>query len=139
MQVNAYLCFRGDCEAAFIFYADCLGGTVGRLFRYGGTSFMEDAPRGWESKIMHGSLTIGDQVFMGADVTPDKYEPPAGFSLSLHVDSAAEAERVFDRLAKDGTVLMPLQKTEWASRFGTLVDCFGMRWLINGVEADAGV
>jgi PhnB protein len=69
---------------------------------------------------------------MGADMTPDKYEKPKGFTLSLHVDTTAEAERVFDLLAKDGIVLMPLGKTFWAARFGTLVDRFGMPWVING-------
>jgi PhnB protein len=136
MRMNAYLSFRGDCEAAFTFYADCLGGTVGELYRYGGTSFMEQAPSGWEDKIMHGSLTVGDQVFMGADVTPDKYEKPAGFSLSLHIDGASEAERVFHLLAKDGRIVMPLEKTFWAARFGVLVDRFGLQWIINGDDRD---
>ena len=137
MQMNAYLTFRGDCEAAFTFYAECLGGTVGQLFRYAGTSFMEQAPPGWENKVMHGSLTVGDQVFLGADMTPDKYESPKGFTLSLHIDSTPEAERVFDRLATNGTVLMPIQKTFWAARFGTLVDRFGMRWVVNGGQPDS--
>jgi PhnB protein len=132
MQVNAYLTFRGDCEAAFTFYAESLGGKVGQIFRYAGTSFMEQAPPGWQDKVMHGSFSVGDQVFMGADMTPDKYEQPKGFTLSLHVDDPAEAERVFGLLAKDGTVQMPMQKTFWAARFGTLVDRFGMRWVING-------
>lgn len=137
MQVNAYLSFRGDCEAAFTFYAECLGGTVGQLFRYAGTSFMAEAPSGWENKIMHGSFSVGDQVFMGADSLPDKYEAPKGFTLSLHVDDTADAERAFERLAAGGTVLMPLQKTFWAGRFGTLVDRFGMPWVINGGGPDS--
>lgn len=137
MQLNAYLAFRGDCEEAFTFYAECLGGTVGQLFRYGGTSFMEQAPAGWENKVVHGSLTVGDQIFMGADVTPDKYEPPKGFTLSLHLDTASEAERVFGLLSRDGRITMPLEKTFWAERFGTLIDRFGMPWVINGGQPDS--
>jgi len=131
MQMNAYLSFRGDCEAAFTFYAECLGGTVGQIFRYGGTSFMEQAPPGWENKVMHGSLTVGDQVFLGADLAPDKYEPPKGFSLSLHLDSPSDAERIFPLLAHGGTIVMPLEKTFWAARFGVLIDRFGLQWVIN--------
>lgn len=136
MQMNAYLSFRGDCEAAFTFYAECLGGRLGEIFRYAGTPFAEQVPTDWQNKVMHGSLTVGDQVFMGGDVAPGRYEKPKGFSLSLHVNSTTEAERIFHLLATDGTVVMPLEKTFWAARFGTLIDRFGMSWVINGAEPD---
>ena len=32
MQINPYLSFRGDCEAAFHFYEQCLGGELGPIF-----------------------------------------------------------------------------------------------------------
>ena len=131
MQMNAYLSFRGDCEAAFTFYAECLGGTLGEIFRYAGTPLAEQVPADWLNKVMHSSLTVGDQVFMGGDVAPDRYEKPKGFSLSLHIESTTQAERIFQLLAKDGTIVVPLEKTFWAARFGMLVDRFGIPWLIN--------
>jgi len=70
-------------------------------------------------------------TLMGADVAPDQYEEPKGFSLSLQIKSTAEAERIFHDLASDGKVVMPLEKTFWAARFGMLVDRFGIPWLIN--------
>jgi PhnB protein len=57
---------------------------------------------------------------MGGDVAPDRYEEPKGFSLSIHIKSTIEAERVFHELGKDGRVVMPLEKTFWAARFGML-------------------
>jgi PhnB protein len=138
MQMNAYLSFCGNCEAAFTFYAECLGGKVGEIFRYAGTSLAAQVPADWQDKVMHTSLTVGDQLVMGGDVAPERYEKPKGFSLSLHIDGATEAERVFHLLAKDGTVVMPLEKTSWAARFGMLVDRFGIPWLINGGEDQPG-
>ena len=85
---------------------------------------------------MHGSFTLGDQVLMGGDVAPDRYEQPKGFSLSLQMQSPADAERIFHELAKDGTVVMPLEKTFWAARFGMVVDRFGIPWLINCEASD---
>ena len=131
MQMNAYLSFRGDCEAAFEFYAECLGGKVGQVFRYAGTPLAEQVPAGWQDRVMHTSLEVGGHVLMGGDVAPDRYEKPAGFSLSLHMDSTTQAERIFHRLALGGTVVMPLERTFWAARFGMLVDRFGIAWLIN--------
>ena len=86
MQVSVYLSFNGDCEAAFQLYESTLGARVGPIFRYAGTPFIDRVPADWSDKIMHGSITVGDQVLMGADVAPDQYEPPKGISLSLHPD-----------------------------------------------------
>ena len=80
---------------------------------------------------MHGSVTVGDLVLMGADVAPDAYEAPKGFSLSIELKSTNEAERIFRELSTDGTIVMPLEKTFWAERFGMVIDRFGIPWLIN--------
>jgi PhnB protein len=136
MQMNPYLSFGGDCEEAFNFYEKCLDGKLGEIFRYAGTPVSEQVPADWQNKVMHGSLTIGEQVLMGADIAPDRYEKPQGFSLSLQIKSTTQAERIFQLLAKDGTVVMPLQKTFWAARFGMLVDRFGIPWMINCEGSD---
>jgi PhnB protein len=81
--------------------------------------------------VMHGSVTVGGQMLMGADVAPERYEAPGGTSLSIQLASAADAERIFRELSDGGRVVMPLEKTFWAERFGMLVDRFGIRWLIN--------
>ena len=131
MQMNPYLSFNGDCEAAFKFYERCLDAKLGEMFRYGGSPMADHAPADWADKIMHASLTIGDQLVMGADVVPDKYEEPKGISLSLQIKSVDEAERVFRELSQDGSVMMPLQKTFWAERSGVVLDRFRIPWLVN--------
>ena len=131
MQMSPYLSFKGECEAAFKFYEQCLGGQLGALFRYVGSPMADQVPADWSDKIMHGSLTLGEQVLMGGDVPPDQYEEPKGFSLSLQIESTADAERIFHGLALDGRIVMPLEQTFWAARFGMIVDRFGIPWLIN--------
>ena len=136
MEVTTYLSFNGQCEAAFSLYERCLGGKIGRIFRYAGSPMANQVPADWQDKIMHGSLTVGEHVLMGGDVAPDRYEEPKGFSLSLHLKSTVDAERIYHELAKDGRVVMPLEKTFWAERFGVVVDRFGIQWLINCEGAD---
>jgi PhnB protein len=51
--------------------------------------------------------------------------------VTLGLDDPAEAGRIFDALAEDGTVQMPMQETFWAERFGMLVDRFGIPWMVN--------
>ena len=131
MQMNPYLSFKGECEAAFKFYEQCLGAQVGEIFRYRGTPLESQVPADWSDKVMHGSVRFGDQVFMAADVAPNHYEQPKGYSLSIHLNNTEDAERIYRELAKDGKVVVPLEKTFWAARFGMVVDPFGIAWMIN--------
>jgi PhnB protein len=131
MQVHPYLSFKGQCEAAFRFYAQCLGGQLGTIFRYAGTPLADQVPADWQDKVMHGSVRLGELVLMGADVAPDRYEAPRGFSLSLHLENTTDAERIFRELGEDGRIVLALEQTFWADRFGMVVDRFGVPWLIN--------
>ena len=131
MQMNPYLSFKGDCEAALKFYEQHLGGQPGAIFRYGGTPMAGEVPPEWSNKIMHSSITVGGQVLMAGDVAPERYEVPKGFSLSLNMKSTADADRIFQSLAMGGKVVMPLETTFWAARFGMVVDQFGVPWMIN--------
>ena len=131
MQISPYLSFRGECEAAFEFYEKCFGGTLGPIFRYGGSPMADQVPADWSAKVMHGSVTLSGLVLMGADDPPDRYVEPKGFTLSVHLKSVADAERIFEQLSGGGRVLLPLEKTFWAARFGMLNDRFGIPWVIN--------
>jgi len=131
MQMNVNLSFKGDCEEAFKFYEQHLGGQPGAIFRYGGSPLEHSVPEDWSDKVMHGSVTVGGQVLMGGDVAAARYEEPKGFSLSLNLTNPADAERIFDELANGGKVMLPLEQTFWAARFGMVVDRFGIPWLIN--------
>jgi PhnB protein len=130
MQMSPYLSFKGDCEAAFKFYEQTLGATLGAIFRYGGSPMEGDVPADWSDKVMHGSVAIGGAVLMGGDVASG-YEAPKGFSLSLQIKDAAEAERIFHEFVQGGRVTFPIAKTFWAERFGMVVDRFGIPWMIN--------
>ena len=134
MQLNPYLFFNGQCETAFKFYAQLLGGNIIAMMTHAGTPAENQVPPEWREKIIHARMVIGDQVLMGSDAPPGHFQPPQGFSVSLMVDNAEDAERIFHTLAENGTVKMPLQKTFWAIRFGMLVDRFGIPWMVNCEE-----
>jgi PhnB protein len=136
MQLNPYLTFKGDCETAFKFYEKILGGKIVMMQAHEGTPAAEQTPPEWRSKILHARMSLGDQLLMGSDAPPSRYEQPKGFSVTVSVEDPAEADRVFQALAENGTVRMPIQKTFWAIRFGMLVDRFGTPWMINCEEHD---
>jgi PhnB protein len=68
---------------------------------------------------------------MGSDSPPEQFEKPQGITVSLQVDRPDEADRIFNALAENGAVQMPIGETFWASRFGMLVDQFGIPWMVN--------
>jgi PhnB protein len=131
MQLNNYLTFNGDCEAAFKFYERCLGGKIEMMMTLGESPMAEQVSPDRRGKIMHARLSLGKDALMGSDAAPNLYVRPAGFSVSLSVGSPAEAERIFQALAENGAVRMPLQQTFWSVRFGMVTDRFGIPWMVN--------
>jgi len=131
MQLHPYLTFNGQCETAFKFYAQCLGGKIVFMQKHKGSPMENQVPAEWGDKILHASLSVGDEVLMGSDAPPDRFEKPKGFSVALQIKDPTEAERVFNALAKGGVVQMPIQQTFWAARFGMVADQFGIPWMIN--------
>ena len=130
MKLNIYLSFDGQCEQAFKLYEQCLGGKITFMQTYGDSPMAGETPPELHKRIMHVTLAVGDQILQGADA-PGGYKVPQGFTVSIQLNDAAEAERIFKALEENGTVQMPLQETFWALRFGMVVDRFGTPWIIN--------
>jgi PhnB protein len=128
------LSFDGQCEAAFRFYEQCLGGKITFLLTWRDSPMARDAPPEWGAKILHASLRVGDMVLAGADT--QGYERPRGFAVLLGLSDAMDAERIYNALAEDGTVTVPLQETFWALRYGWVTDRFGIPWAINCEKAE---
>ena len=135
MQLNTHLNFNGQCEEAFQFYQQSLGGSIATMVRHEGTPAAEHVPAEWRQKIMHAELKLDGQILMGADAPPNRYQPPQGFAVTIQTQQPAEADRVFRTLAENGQVQMPIQETFWAARFGMLVDRFGIPWMVNCPKA----
>ncbi len=131
MQLNPYLNFNGQCEAAFKFYEKVLGGKITFMMTWGEMPGADQFPAESHGLIMHATLSVGDEILMGADSPPGRYLQPTGMNVSLHLKDIAECERIFNSLAENGTVQMPFQQTFWSLGFGMCVDRFGIPWMVN--------
>ncbi len=130
MQMNPYLLFNGACETAFKFYERSLGGKISSLSTYGSTPAAEHVPAEIHNHVIHARLEIGDLVLQGSDSPPDQFQPPQGFYICLAIADPKEAERVFSALVENGKATMPFAQTFFAYRFGSLVDQFGVPWMV---------
>ena len=135
MQLHTYLNYGGNCEAAFTFYEQHLGGKITMLMRHGEQpGGAGEAPLDWANAVLHARMTIGGTELLGADIPPNVFQPIRSAYLTLTLDSAAEAERVHALLAEGGETFMPLQETFFAERFSMLRDRFGTSWMILGPQ-----
>lgn len=129
-SLNPYLILNGRCREALAFYQSCLGGTVETLMTYAEAKL--ETPPGFGDYVLHSAFRSEGVHFMASDGRCG--EPSAlgeNVQLSLDFGDPAEQARVFDALAQDGTVSMPLQDTFWDARFGMLTDRFGIHWMLN--------
>jgi PhnB protein len=130
MSLSFHIDYNGQCEEAFNFYAEHLGGTIGTMLR------VRDAPLPVSSashgeKIVHANIRIDGVELAGADVNPTSYEKPKGFYVLLGVDSEAKVRSCFDALQTDGHVVLSPQRTFWSPCYEIVVDRFGVPWKIN--------
>ncbi|HSD18160.1 MAG TPA: VOC family protein [Thermomonas sp.] len=135
MKIVTSLSFRGQCREAFEFYANLLGGKITAAFPYGdGPPDMPVDPR-YKDWLMHCWLEVGDQSLMGADMdeqwAPNIGKPRNGFDVSLHTGDVDQARRWFDALKEGGTVVMDFAETFWSPGYGSVVDRFGVPWMVN--------
>jgi PhnB protein len=131
MKIHTYLNYGGNCEQAFRFYEQHLGGRITMLTRHGeNAARVPDAPGGWDQAVLHARIDIGGTTLMGSDQPPSHFQPMRSAYLSLTVDSSSEAERLHALLAEGGQIFMPMQETFFAFRFSMLRDRFGTSWMI---------
>jgi PhnB protein len=135
MNIAPYLNFSGNCAEAFALYEKALGGKITYRSTFGESPMKDNVSPDWQQKIMHITLMVGDRVLMGSDAPPEHAAKPQGFGVSIEVDTAAEAERIFNALSEGGTVTMPFQKTFWSPGFGMAKDRFGIPWMVGVAQA----
>jgi PhnB protein len=129
-----YLFFDGRCEEAIAFYKKALGAEVEMMMRFKEAPEQPPPgtlPPGSENKVMHACLRINGSSVMASDGCAQEGKPKfQGFSLSVNAKDEAEADRMFAALADGGKVEMPLGKTFFAKRFGSVSDRFGVGWMV---------
>jgi PhnB protein len=128
MKLDIYLNYNGNCEQAFRFYEQHLGGKITMLMRHSEQPNQNNVPADWKNTILHARIEIGETVLMGADIPAA--EPMRSAYLTLSVDSDESAERLYGLLSEDGQIFMKMAETFFASRFAMLRDRFGTSWML---------
>lgn len=130
MRLYTHLNFGGDCEEAFRFYAQHLGGTITMMLRKSELPAQAKGASGPGNAVIHARMTLAGVELIGNDVPAEHFKPIRSSYLYLALDSADAADKIYAVLADGGEVSMPIAETFFASRFAQLRDRFGTLWTV---------
>ncbi|HEV3451204.1 MAG TPA: VOC family protein [Acidimicrobiia bacterium] len=132
MAFRPYLAFAGNCREAFTRYQAIFGGELMLLTMADVPADAGPPPAGAKpDSIMHAALTSDEALLMGADDPFGNFDGHVnGMCVNCSVPDAADAKRIFDALATDGQVQMPLGETFFSPAFGMCTDRFGTPWMV---------
>jgi PhnB protein len=128
MKLNTYVNFAGKCAEAFKYYEKHLGGKVTMMMTHGQMPDPSKVNPDWKDMVLHARIDLGGTALMGADIPTA--QPMRSAYLSLSVGTDEEAERIYKALGDGGEVLMKMEETFFATRFGQVRDRFGINWMI---------
>ena len=132
MKPTIYLFFKGNCFEAMTRYAEILGGMVQGVFRNADAPDAESRMPGGDDMVMNMAIRLEDMIVMGSDNSPDMYERPQGFAVTVEVPSLAEFERVHAALSEGAeSVAMAPTETFWAERFAMFRDRYSVPWMLS--------
>ena len=108
-------------------YLNTLGRTE-EQFRFYGAIF------GIELEILGGTVLMGTDLLRsrGHDLLIGN-----NVSINLEPDTLDEGRRLFEALSDGATEVSPFQKMFWGDHWGSLLDRYGIRWMVNVPDPEA--
>lgn len=131
-----YLSFAGNCEEALNRYKEVFHGEIVYLQRFKDAPDLNTSP-GYEEKIMHAQLQIGDATLYLSDTFEGgTVSEGSRIALNINFDSEEEQKRVYEALQEGGVIEMELAETFWNSIYASVIDKFGIPWSLDYAKKD---
>lgn len=139
MQFNVNLLFNGQCEQAFAFYQQVLGGECAQgIIRYG--EILEDLPEECTQLVFYTELSFEGFTLRGQDVLEQAELSSGNLAINLDFTDEAQGRAIYQQLLVAGEVLEPLEPVFCVLDqsdadnpdliYGKLIDQFGITWEI---------
>ncbi|EDP69615.1 Glyoxalase/bleomycin resistance protein/dioxygenase [Flavobacteriales bacterium ALC-1] len=137
MKCDVYLSFDGNCEEAMNFYKDIFDGEIPIVMRY------KDGPPEYsqpeiENKVMHTTMTFGNGCELKAS---DDFHMPvikgSNFHVSIAADDEEQGSAIYYGLLEGGQSTMPFNDVFWGGKFGSVIDKFGVQWMVSAPSNEA--
>ena len=130
-KIIPFLWFDEEAEEAAEFYTSIFKGSeITSTARYGETHPERSG------KVMTVNFRLEHQDFIALNGGPEFIFTPA-ISFFVTLETVAEVDALWEKLAQGGTVLMPFQKYDWSEKYGWLNDKYGVSWQIGVGDSGA--
>jgi PhnB protein len=131
-MIEVYLSLNGNAAEAAIYYAQLFEAPEPYIMRFADMpkADQDQMPPGAENLVMYANVktSVGDimmsDMMPGSSVTPNE-----GVWINYSMKDEERLRQYFDAMAKDGEVLMPLEKTFFSPLYGQVKDKFGFYWM----------
>ncbi|WP_432355488.1 VOC family protein [Sporosarcina sp. A2] len=127
-KVSTFLMFQGgQAEEAINFYTSLIrDSAISSISRYG------KGESGDEGTVMKAMFSLKGQEFMCIDSNVShQFNFTPSFSIYIDCDTEQEIRYLYENLAKDGQLLMPLDDYGFSQQFGWVQDRFGVSWQMD--------
>ncbi len=138
-RTKTHLNFARETEEAFAFYRAAFGTEfLGGIRRYrdiptdAGFPALPDEDLDLITDIR--LPILGGHLLVGTDAPPSMgmtMNPGNNVYISIEPDSRDEADHLFAALSRGGVVQTPMMDMFWGAYFGSIVDRFGVQWMID--------
>lgn len=132
-SLHPYIGFAGNAAEAMTFYQSVFGGDLQTMtFEQAGAGEFASNPQA----VMHSQLIVNDSWFlMAADSEETAGEiagaPRITIAIAASDDQLDKLTEQFNKLAEEGTVVVPMEKQMWGAVYGQVVDKFAVAWQFN--------
>lgn len=133
VRMNPYLVMDGNAKEAIAFYETALAGKIIAVQTYEEMAPPDHPmPDDAKDRIAHALMKVGETDLMFSDTFPGTpYQTGNHVQIAITTNHADRSKQIFDALAEDGRVSMPLQETSWSPAFGQVTDKFAVAWSIT--------
>ncbi len=139
LMVTPGINLAGQCEEAMALYERAFGATIKFVMRYADADERDwDRPLTDDQKKMvyHAEMFIGTQRIMFSDIIEGDLSQGTSLFLVITFEDAAGVKRAYEVLKEGSTIVHPMVSTTYSSCFVSLVDKFGIRWVLMTEQTD---
>lgn len=126
-KIKTFLMFSGQAEEAMNFYTSLFNDSeITRMTHYG------PGEAGKEGTVLQATFTLQGQDYLCIDSNVEHaFTFTPAISMYVACDSEEEINQTFDKLVKDGTILVPLNEYPFSKKYGWVQDRYGVSWQLN--------
>lgn len=136
-MMDPYLSLNGNAAEAAAYYAKAFDAPEPYIMRYGEMSPKEvgEIPPDMAQLVMHANVkTYGGDLMLSDMMPGSSVTPNEAVWITFSFPDLNKLRESFERLGRDGEVLMPLEKNFFSPLYGQLKDKYGFHWMVMSSE-----